>query len=64
MNLKRQAEIKVMLCSCDDCKDEDIYFKELQQLGKNLEYRKNFKQIFTTRNICAFNDYSRNTSLY
>lgn len=47
MNLKRQAEIKVMLCSCDDCKDEDIYFKELQQLGKNLEYRNDFKQIFT-----------------
>ena len=50
MNLKRQAEIKVMLCSCDDCKDEDVYFKELQQLGKNLEFENDFKQIFTFLN--------------
>ncbi len=36
-----------MLCSCDDCRDENICFKELQQLGKNLEHQNDFKQILT-----------------
>ena len=36
IKVKRENEIKVMLCCCEDFIDTNEYFKELQELGENL----------------------------
>ncbi len=37
INIKRQEEIKEMLCSCEDCSDKNVYFKELRKKGEELK---------------------------
>lgn len=39
IKVKRESEIKAMLCCCEDIINTNEYFKELQELGENL--RKN-----------------------
>ena len=36
IKVKRENEIKVMLCCCEDIINTNEYFKELQELGENL----------------------------
>ena len=36
IKVKRENELKVMLCCCEDIINTDEYFKELQELGENL----------------------------
>ncbi len=38
MKVDRNKKIKNTLCGCDDCADGDIYFKQLQQIGKDLKF--------------------------
>ena len=46
IKVKRQEEIKNMLCSCESCIDIDDYLQQLYQLGKKLSYKENFKKKF------------------
>ncbi|MFX0188495.1 MAG: ArsR/SmtB family transcription factor [Candidatus Hodarchaeota archaeon] len=43
---KRLEKIKKMLCSCDECSDENVYYKNLHELGKNLKFQGNFIKKF------------------
>ena len=38
MKVDRKAKIKDTLCGCDDCSDGDVYFKNLQKIGKDLKF--------------------------
>ena len=38
MKVDRKAKIKDTLCGCDDCSDGEIYFKNLQKIGKDLKF--------------------------
>ncbi len=39
---KRQKEIKEMLCDCNGCKDSNVYFVNLQQIGQSLKSDESF----------------------
>ena len=34
---KRATEIRKMLCGCEDCRDNNVYFTKLQKLGEKYE---------------------------
>jgi DNA-binding transcriptional ArsR family regulator len=38
LKVDRKAKIKDTLCGCDDCSDGEIYFKNLQKIGKDLKF--------------------------
>ncbi|MFX0018406.1 MAG: ArsR/SmtB family transcription factor, partial [Candidatus Hermodarchaeota archaeon] len=50
IKIDRESEIKEMLCSCDECFDSDKYFKNLQQLGKNLRFDEKLNSILAFLN--------------
>jgi DNA-binding transcriptional ArsR family regulator len=38
LKVDQKAKIKDTLCGCDDCSDGEIYFKNLQKIGKDLKF--------------------------
>ena len=53
---KRENEVKVMLCCCEDIKDTENYFKELQELGQNLRKNKRFNELLIFLNAMSNNE--------
>jgi DNA-binding transcriptional ArsR family regulator len=53
---KREKEVKVMLCCCEDIKDTENYFKELQELGQNLRKNKKFNDLLIFLNAMSNNE--------
>ncbi len=50
---KREKEVKVMLCCCEDIKDTEKYFKDLQELGQTLRTNKKFNDLLTFLNAIS-----------
>jgi len=53
---KRENEVKVMLCCCEDIKDTENHFKELQELGQNLRKNKRFNELLIFLNAMSNNE--------
>jgi len=53
---KREKEVKVMLCCCEDIKDTENYFKELQELGQNLRKNKKLNDLLIFLNAMSNNE--------
>jgi len=45
MKEERSEEIKVMLCSCEDCNNSENYFNELRELGNNLNAKQEYYDL-------------------
>ncbi len=45
MKIERKKKIKETLCGCDDCSNGDIYFDNLQQIGKDLNFDQNLTSL-------------------
>jgi len=46
MKVDRREKIKDTLCGCDDCSNKDVYFENLQQIGKDLKFDQNLKSLY------------------
>ncbi len=53
---KREKEVKVMLCCCEDIKDTENYFKELQELGQDLRKNQKFTDLLIFLNAMSNNE--------
>ena len=45
INIKRTAEVKEMLCSCDEICDSGNYFENLQNFGAELKLAENLRDL-------------------
>jgi len=45
MKEKRESEIKIMLCACEECSNSNGFFNNLLKFGKELEENKTFDAI-------------------
>ncbi|MFX1259619.1 MAG: ArsR/SmtB family transcription factor [Promethearchaeota archaeon] len=47
IRVKREKEIKEMLCCCEGCYDKNVYFKNLVDLGESLNKDKQLNHLLT-----------------
>jgi len=53
IKIKREKEVKIMLCCCEDAKDTDKYFNNLQELGQTLRMNKKTNDILIFLNAVS-----------
>jgi ArsR family transcriptional regulator len=45
LKVNRKEKIKDRLCGCDDCSDGEEYFKNLEQIGKDLKFNQKLNSL-------------------